>query len=254
MIPKKIHYCWFGRGQKSKLALKCIESWHKFLPDYEFKEWNEDNFDIASNEYVKEAYDAHKLAFVADYVRLHALATEGGIYMDTDVEVLRDLSPFLHHLAFTGYESPIGGRCITGTMGSIPGGRWVSDLLAEYVDRHFLLADGSLNQTTNVEYTRKYMQGLGVDLDGKFQDVPGLVTLYPVDYFCVKNTVTRKIEITENSYTIHHFSGSWHPWRVKMRKRIVRHFGDWAGMWFSLFTHNPVYIVRRVIRYRRTGH
>ena len=107
MIPKVIHYCWFGRGQMPELALKCIESWKKFLPDYEIKEWNEDNFDLDSYPYTREAYDKRKYAFVTDVVRLHALYNEGGIYMDTDVEVLKPLYSFLHHTAFSGFENDI---------------------------------------------------------------------------------------------------------------------------------------------------
>ena len=100
MIPKIIHYCWFGRGEKPEQAKKCIESWQKFLSEYEIKEWNEDNFDINSNQYVREAYESRKFAFVTDYVRLYAIYTEGGIYMDTDVEVIGNFDSFLHHQAF----------------------------------------------------------------------------------------------------------------------------------------------------------
>ena len=105
MIPKVVHYCWFGRGEMPELAKKCIASWKTFLPDYQIKEWNEDNFDINCNQYVKEAYESRKFAFVTDYVRLYAIYTEGGVYMDTDVEVLKTLDPFLHHHAFSGFET-----------------------------------------------------------------------------------------------------------------------------------------------------
>ena len=105
-IPKVIHYCWFGRGKLPKLAKKCIKSWKKYLPDYKIIEWNEDNFDINSNQYVREAYEAKKYAFVSDYVRLYALYNYGGIYMDTDVEVIKSLDEFLIHEAFSGFESP----------------------------------------------------------------------------------------------------------------------------------------------------
>ena len=98
MIPKVIHYCWFGRGPKGDLANKCIESWKRFLPDYEIKEWNEDNFDVNMYQYTKEALENKKYAFVTDVVRLYALYTEGGVYMDTDVEVLKSFNPFLHHI------------------------------------------------------------------------------------------------------------------------------------------------------------
>ena len=105
MIPRIIHYCWFGRGPMPELALRCIESWHHFMPDYEYKLWNEDNFDITNVPYVKEAYEAGKYAFVTDYVRLFALFTEGGIYMDTDVEVLKPYDDLLSLPGFTGQRS-----------------------------------------------------------------------------------------------------------------------------------------------------
>ena len=105
MIPKIIHYCWFGGGDKPELAVKCIESWKKYLSDYEIKEWNEENFDITQNQYVREAYENRKFAFVTDYVRLYAIYTEGGVYMDTDVEVIGSYDLFLHHHAFSGFET-----------------------------------------------------------------------------------------------------------------------------------------------------
>ena len=111
MIPKKIHYCWFGRGPMPELALKCLNSWKVNLPDYELIVWNEDSFDITTNQYVKEAYESRKFAFVTDYVRLYALYHYGGIYMDTDVEVLKPLDNFLNHKAFTGCEDDM--MCVT---------------------------------------------------------------------------------------------------------------------------------------------
>ena len=105
MIPKKIHYCWFGGNPLPPLAVKCIESWKKYLPDYEIKEWNESNFDLNYNDYVREAYEAKKWAFITDVVRLYAMVTEGGIYMDTDVEVLKPLDELLQYDAVSGFES-----------------------------------------------------------------------------------------------------------------------------------------------------
>ena len=144
MIPKVIHYCWFGQGKMSSLAEKCIASWRSLLPDFSIKCWNEDNFDIESNRYVKEAYSAKKYAFVTDYVRLYALYTEGGIYMDSDVEVIKRIDRFLSFPAFTGFETT--GGCITGIMGSEKHGQWVKDLLNEYEERCFINPDDHLIQ------------------------------------------------------------------------------------------------------------
>lgn len=207
MIPKVIHYCWFGRGEKPALALKCIESWKKHLPDYEIKEWNEDNFDVNSNLYVKEAYIYRKFAFVTDYVRLFALYTEGGIYMDTDVEVLKSYNPFLHHIAFSGFESD--GNVPTGMMAAEKGSKWAYDLLVDYNTRSFINEDGSYDMTTNTQVITKYMVAKGLILNNKHQDFSDLVTMYPSEFFCPKDHRTGEIKLTKNSVCIHHFAGSW---------------------------------------------
>jgi mannosyltransferase OCH1-like enzyme len=131
------------------LAVNCINSWKKYLPDYELVLWNEDNFDINSNQYVKEAYESKKYAFVTDYVRLYALYHHGGIYMDTDVEVLKSLDEFLEHTAFTGCEND--QMCVTGTMASEKGHKWIEDLLNDYDDKKFILAEGSFDKTPNTQ-------------------------------------------------------------------------------------------------------
>lgn len=209
MIPKIVHYCWFGGKSKPKLARRCIKSWKKYLPDYTFKEWNERNFDINSNLYVKQAYEARRYAFVTDYVRLYALYHEGGIYMDTDVEVLSSFDPFLQHTAFSGYES--NSDVTTGIMASEKNGKWVGDQLKHYDTLSFLKDDGSMDLTTNVLVITEYMKPLGLRQDNTFQDFPGLITLYPSDYFCPKSWKTGEINLTERSVTIHHFAGSWLP-------------------------------------------
>lgn len=207
MIPKKIHYCWFGRGPKNKLALDCIESWKKYLPDYEFKEWNEDNFDINQNQYVKEAYENRKFAFVSDFVRLYALYSEGGIYMDTDVEVIKTYDPFLKHVAFCGFETK--DRVQSGIMAAEKGSRWIKELLEQYRYRKFILEDGTFDMTTNVVVITDYMSSKGLRLDNTLQDMPGFCTIYPMDYFCPKDHRTGKIKCTGNTVGIHHYAGSW---------------------------------------------
>lgn len=209
MIPKVIHYCWFGRGPKNELAVKCIESWKRVLTDYEIKEWNEDNFDINQNQYVKEAYEARKFAFVTDYVRLYALYHEGGVYMDTDVEVLKTYTPFLHHKAFSGFETD--GNVPTGMMAAEKGSVWAKDLLDGYKDRRFMKSDGQLDMTTNTTVITQYMLSKGLVLNNTYQDFPDLCTMYPADYFCPKDHRTGKIKCTKNTVSIHHFAGSWLP-------------------------------------------
>lgn len=206
-IPKTIHYCWFGRGAKPESVLKYIESWKKFCPDYTIKEWNEDNFDINSYRYTAEAYQNRKWAFITDVVRLYAIYTEGGIYMDTDVEVLGSFDKFLHHSAFSGFETD--GNVPTGMMAAEKGSRWAKELLDDYKDRSFVKKDGSLDMTTNTTTITNYMLAKGLVLNNKYQELDGLCAMYPADYFCPKDHRTGEILLTPNSVCIHHFAGSW---------------------------------------------
>lgn len=207
MIPKIIHYCWFGRGSMPELAIKCIESWHKHMPDYEYKLWNEDNFDVNSIAYTKEAYECKKFAFVTDYVRLFALYTEGGIYMDTDVEVLKPYDDLLGLPGFTGYEGSKTFPPVTGTMASAPGNAWVKEQLSAYDDIHFIDANGNMDLTTNTARISSIMRSGGFIQNGEKQ-VYNDMHIFPVDYFCPRQT-TGEILITENTYCDHHFMGTW---------------------------------------------
>lgn len=230
-IPKIIHYCWFGKGKLPELAVKCIESWKKYLPDYEIKEWNESNFDINSNKYVKEAYENRKFAFVTDYVRLYALYNQGGIYMDTDVEVLKPLDEFLVYEAFSGFES--NNTIPTGIMASAKGNKWIKLLLNDYNDLSFINEDGTLNLTTNVVLiTNTTKENYDIKLDNTFQDLKDVV-FYPNDFFCPKDWNTGKIFLTDNTHTIHHFSGSWHTEKEKKqiakRNYLIEKYGEELG-------------------------
>ena len=207
MIPRIIHYCWFGRGPMPELALKCIDSWHKFMPEYQYKLWNEDNFDIESVPYVKEAYKSRKFAFVTDYVRLYALFTEGGIYMDTDVEVLKPYDDLLSLPGFTGYEGSKFMPPVTGTMASEPGNAWVKEQLEAYGSLHFIKPDGTLDTTTNTVRISEIMKKGGFIQNGKKQVYKDM-HIFPVDYFCPRQT-TGEYLLTENTYCDHHFMGSW---------------------------------------------
>ena len=189
------------------LALKCIESWHKYMPDWKYKLWNEDSFDVQSVPYVKEAYESRKFAFVTDYVRLWALYTEGGVYMDTDVEILRPLDDLLHLDAFTGYEGSKHKPPVTGLMASVANGVWVKEQLDSYEGAHFIKEDGSLDTTTNTVRISKIMRDNGFVQDGKYHVYKDL-HVFPTDYFCPRQT-TGEFLLTKNSYCDHHFLGSW---------------------------------------------
>lgn len=190
-----------------QLAKDCIASWHKYMPDWEYKLWNEDNFDVNSNPYTKEAYEARKFAFVTDYVRLFALATEGGVYMDTDVEVLKPLDDLLQLQAFTGYEGSKNKPPVTGIMASVANGQWVTEQLCDYNDRHFVKENGDWDITTNTQTISRIMVQNGFVADGKYKTYKDL-TIFPVEYFCPRQT-TGEFFLTRNTYCDHHFMGSW---------------------------------------------
>ncbi len=210
MIPKIIHYCWFGRGEMPELVLKCIDSWKKYLPEYELKLWNEDNFNIELYPYASEAYAERKFAFVSDVCRLYVLKEFGGVYMDSDVEILKPLDELLEkHVSFSGFED--NNYVPTGLMASIKNGQWVTDLLEDYNNRSFYLEDGSLDITTNTEVITQFMKNKGLHIHNSFQVIEGYCTMYPSEYFCPKSWKTKEINITSNTYCIHHFAGSWLP-------------------------------------------
>lgn len=207
MIPKIIHYCWFGRGEMPELAKKCIKSWHEHMPDYEYKLWNEDNFDVNVIPYTKEAYQVKKYAFVSDYVRLWALENEGGIYFDTDVEVFKPFDDLLSRKAFVGFEGskylPVG-TCVMATEAH---GVWVKEMFDNYKDRHFMNADGSFDMTTNVQFMSEKMCENGFVQNGIEQDYKDL-HVFPVEYFSPRQTTGEYIR-TFNTYSDHLGIGSW---------------------------------------------
>lgn len=206
MIPKIIHYCWFGNGELTKLAQKCIASWEKYCPEYTIKRWDENVFDVSSNRYVKEAYEAGKWAFVTDYVRLYALLREGGIYMDTDVEVVKSLDTFLNHKAFSGFQKT--KEIPTGIMAGEAGFGLFQELLNDYEDRSFILPGKRYNDTNNVTYITNTCLLKGLKLNNQYQEIEGFA-LYPSDYFCAKDYLTGELKMTDRTCTIHHFAGSW---------------------------------------------
>lgn len=221
MIPKKIHYCWFGGNPLPESARRYIESWQKYCPDYEIKEWNEDNFDLDLYPYAREAYDNRKFAFVTDIVRLYVLFNEGGIYMDTDVEVTAPLDEFLCHSAFSGFEDAT--HVPTGIIGSEKGGKWAFENLQYYNGRHFIKPDGTLDLQTNVITITNNMTANGLVLNNQYQDIPGYFTVYPNDFFCPKDYYTEKIKRTENTHAIHHFSRSWCGTETRWQRFIRMH-------------------------------
>lgn len=216
-IPKIIHYCWFGGKPKPPLAEKCIQSWKKHCPDYEILEWNEDNFDISTAPlYVRQAYEAGRWAFVTDYVRLKAMLEMGGIYMDTDVEVLKPLDPYLHHDAFAGFEHPT--RVQTGLLACSKDFPLFHEFISYYDTASFLKEDGTVDITTNVQILTDLCVKHGLKPDGSYQVVDGFA-VYPTEYFCPVDYDTEKLRKTRKTVVIHWFAASWH---TEEELRILR--------------------------------
>ena len=237
MIPKVIHYCWFGRNPLPPLALKCIKSWKKYLPDYEVKEWNEENFDINMIPYIKEAYEAKKYAFVSDYARFWILYNYGGLYFDTDVEVIKNMDEIIGRGPFMGCEK-LENKNENGIfsiginlginpglgLGAIPGLMLYKELLNKYETLHFYNKDGSLNQKTIVAYTTELMLEKGLKNVSDIEFCNGIY-IYPYDYFCPKDYYTGKIYLTSKSVSIHHYDASWLKRTSKIGMWIRRKLG-----------------------------
>ena len=223
MIPKILHICWFGGKPLPNEAKKYIDTWRKYNPDYEIKLWDESNFDIKSNTYVYEAYQSKKYAFVSDYARLKVLYDYGGIYMDTDVEVVKSFDDLLEYPAFIGFEAP--DRFSTATMASAANNLWVKMLLKNYDNKRFILEDGNFDMTTNVTIiTGSTLDKYPVLLNDTLQVFDNFAVL-PFEYLCAKDIDSGKIKRTPNTYTIHHYSGSWLPRRKKFVKMVTSIFG-----------------------------
>ena len=221
-IPKVIHYCWFGKGEMPRLTEKCIESWKKYCPEYKIVCWNEDNFDINRNKYAKEAYEAGKWAFASDYVRLKVLYDEGGIYLDTDVELIKPLDALIEESGYMGFDD--NGIISTGLgFACEKGNDLVGALLADYDDISFILPDGTYDLTPCPERNTQTLINLGMDINIKDQVFMG-IRMLPEDYLCPMKYYTGRKKITKNTYSIHHFCASWissTAKRTTFLKRII---------------------------------
>jgi mannosyltransferase OCH1-like enzyme len=217
MIPKTIHYCWFGRGPKPADFLHYLAGWKKHLPDYRIIEWNEDNFDVQCCPYVAEAYEARKFAFVSDYARGHALFTQGGIYLDTDVEVLKSFNDLLDARSFWGFEA--ANFVATSTIGAQPGHEMIKAYLDQYHTRHFVRPDGFFDQTTNVEVVTRLWEQRGLARNDVRQVVGGGNMFYPQAYFSPYDYTVGTTASLNQAYAIHHYAKTWNgPWaRIKGR-------------------------------------
>ena len=222
-IPKVIHYCWFGKGKMPPLAEKCIKSWKKYCPDYEIICWNEENFDVTENRYMREAYEARKWAFVSDYARLKIVYEHGGIYLDTDVELIKPLDPLIEDVGFMGFDEK--GIIATGLgFAAEPGNEIIGNFLRDYDDIPFILEDGSFDLTPCPDRNTATLKCLGMDTSAGDQVFMGIRFL-PDEYLCPMDYYTGKKTITKNTYSIHHYSASWTSPVTKRTTRIKRIIG-----------------------------
>ena len=266
-IPKTIHYCWFGKKPLPPLAQKCIASWRVFLPDYEIIEWNEDNYDVNKIPYTREAYSASKYAFVSDFVRFDVLYQYGGVYFDTDVEVIRSLDPILVNGAFMGCEkdgldNTLSQESIVAESGIAvapglgiavpPGNDLIGDIIDYYSTLSFKKEDGSNDTTTIVYYTTQIMKKYGLKNVKGIQHIAG-ITIYPKEYFSPKDVDTKELVITDNTYTIHHYDSSWAEWYdraagergPKLKRLLGNTIGGYLNIMIYLFQR---YGIKGVIR------
>ena len=257
MIPKVIHYCWFGKNPKPELMQKCMASWKKYCPDYEIIEWNEVNFDINQNDYIKEAYEEKKWAFVTDYARLWIIFHFGGIYLDTDVQVIQSFDDLLESQAFFGFENDAHINTGLG-FGAEKGNTVVEAMLNDYSGIHFRLPDGSLDKLPcPVRNTKAISQHLSRRANPKNVLLTEYATFYPPEYFCPLSADGITMKRTKRTHSIHWFSATWlsedeqivHEYRIfrgKCEKILGKRLGGYFARGVYLFYPQKREVLKRM--------
>ncbi len=236
MIPKIIHYCWLSDDEFPELIKSCVDSWKEKLPDYEFVLWDTKKFPLENNIWVKQAFESKKYAFAADYIRLHAVYNYGGIYLDTDIEVIKSFNSLLHLPYFFGSEGD--GIIEAGVFGAERECNWVSDCLSYYEGKKFINDDGSYNTLTLPRIMMKKIQEKHIikELDysetvnPSFSCNSNKLFMFPKDFFCAKNHGTGIIEKTKYTYCIHHFAMSWLPKKTTFLPNLKRKLMSFLGV------------------------
>lgn len=232
MIPKIIHYCWFGDANKEKYLSKYTKKWENKLDGYQIIEWNEQNFDLNNSPcFVQEAYRMKKYAFVSDYVRLYALNQIGGIYLDTDIEIIKNFDDILENDFFIGFENEI--YLATCVIGAEKGNPLIQYFMSFYDNRHFINEDGSLNTHTNTKIITKMLQDRGVTLDIQNSSIStedGKIVIFSREYFSPYDYINGKSYQNEKTYTVHHFEQSWLPSSLVLRRKakiqVIKFLGE----------------------------
>ncbi len=230
MIPKVIHYCWFGGKTLPKSARRCIASWRKFLPDYEIKEWNEGNFDVNMIPYTAEAYEAKKYAFVSDFARFWILHEHGGVYFDTDVEIIAPMDDILAKGAYMGIEAKTRPDQAEYFVASGLGCACEkNNVLWGKIVRHYSQFEHfeQLAQGTVCVIVSSILKEEGVVLCNELITAKD-VTIYPADYFCPQAMMGAPIHLTENTRSIHHYDATWLPWSARLRRRFMSVLPDFV--------------------------
>lgn len=230
MIPKKIHYCWLGGNHLPESAKKCIRSWQKYCPDYEIIEWNETNYDFTQQPYMRQALEAKKWGFVPDFARLDIVYQNGGIYLDTDVEIIKPFDELLKHAGFAGFETEEYVNLGQG-FGAEAGNPMIKTLMDSYDELSFIDENGNLDMTASPELNTDTFEKNGLKRNGEFQDIEGFV-FFPADYLCPKSLNDGIIRTTDNTFSIHHFDATWYSeeeqkakqkrWKEKQRKAKIK--------------------------------
>lgn len=216
MIPKKIHYFWFGKSNKPEIVLKYIESWKKYFPEYEIIEWNESNFNVNCCEYTKQAYEAKKYAFVSDYARIYVLYNIGGIYFDTDIEVCKSFDDLLKERKMVlGFED--NHYVLTAFMASKSGMECFKYLLDKYQSKSFLMKNGKYDTLPNPVIVTEVIEKCGLVPNGQHQVFDAECEIYPYEYFSAFNIPKQTLMVTEKTYSIHHCMGTWQTKREKFK-------------------------------------
>ncbi|MCI8627645.1 MAG: glycosyl transferase [Lachnospiraceae bacterium] len=250
MIPKKIHYFWVGDKPMPEKNKACAESWKKFCPDYEIIEWNESNYDFSVCTYMAQAYEAKMWAFVPDYARLDIIYREGGIYLDTDVELLKSLDSLLNCKAFLGFESQMFVALGLG-FGAEPGNEILKQMRDLYHSLSFYKEDGTTNIVPSPFYTTELLKSYGLQLNGKYQSIQG-IDIFPAEYFAPLCFTNNRLKITQNTYSIHWYHASWHTpeqkERTKRIQKINRIFGQRLGRIIAVGYFTMIRAKRKIFR------